>query len=1348
MQLKKLEVVGFKSFADRTEFHFDPGITGLVGPNGCGKTNVVDAIKWVLGTQSVKSLRGDEMLDVIFNGGSGRQPLGMAEVSLTFDNTDHKLPIEYDEVVVSRRLYRTGESEYLLNKQTCRLRDIKELFMDTGIGMQSYSIVEQGKIDVMLHANPKERRNIFEEAAGISKFRARRREAESKLERVGQDLLRVGDIVREVNREIRSIKLQAAKAERYQQILKDLAVHKLRLGLHQYRGLSKAHADLQEACTQAVGAQAEAEGRATAVRERLAEAEKAAAAAAAALEESGRRRAACEARAAAIDEATTAAKLRRDELARERTQRAQEAVEAKARIEALAAQEDKMLREQRACDLRLADLAREQQECQAIVVQAAQAAAEIAQTVEAKKAEAVDLLHKRARYQNELVAIETERKNLEAERARATARAENAGREAAEMESKRDALTVEYADVEAAIVRERAELTALEAKVRETKDLVDALATRMLGVHEQQTKQSSRKEFLEELERVREGYGAGTQAILTAWRKGDPRCAGVLGTVVDLCRVDSAQARLVDLALGDGAQAIVTETIAQAREVLGFSRETGVGRVQVIPLELATRIEAARRPSAGEAPDAPPAPRAPADHVECGAEAPLSETPPPAAAPTGLDALIDGAPSTRPDGRTTNDALAVPPSGETGGGLDALVDGAPSARPDARTTNDTLAVPPSGETGGGLDALIGGAPETSPDARAANHAPAGVADSSSPEVPSSPPEGGRNEGPAPAVEVVLPESSIADLVETTEPRFAPIVRLLLGSARSCADLESALASVAVGLDGSCFLTEAGELVTPHGAIIGGTDAGTTILSRRAELHDLDAGLRDTLERLGRLESEKSSQTQSLDSATRGCEGLRLLIYERNVAALEKRTGLEGARKRCQVLEEERNVVALEIAEIATQQRWHEEKAQSLGQFVADMDALALKIQSEVSELAAKGDSYEADRARAQQSLTEIQVKQAQAQERAEQLKVAAERLVKDREAAQQTLSTIDGILADIDRRAEAVARDLAERGKQREAVESEIALLVSERAGLTARAQAASDAETEAFSLVEEAETAIREAGEVLQTRRLEERESQVRLETFTNRLNEELAVNLAQMAAETPPEADFPEQEVSAQIDLLKQKIASLGNVNLGAIEELKALEERSTYLSNQQTDLDTAKTQCEDLIRKLNRESRTAFEETLGKVRENFHVMFRKLFGGGRGDIIIEENVDLLEAGIDIIAKPPGKEPASISLLSGGEKTLTAIALIMSIFQLRPSPFCVMDEADAALDESNVDRFVSIIREFSATSQFLLITHNKRTMTAANVIYGVTMQTPGVSKKVSVRLEEVEPMLEGAPA
>ncbi|MBI3098458.1 MAG: hypothetical protein HYY93_09495 [Planctomycetes bacterium] len=1100
----------------------------------------------------------------------------------------------------------------------------------------------------------------------------------------------MGDIVREVNREIRSIKLQAAKAERYQQILKDLGALKLRLGLHQYRGLAKAHADLLEACTQAVAAQAEAEGRATAVRERLAEAEKASASAAAALEESGRRRAAGEARAAAIDEAVTAAGLRRDELARERGQRAQEALEAKARIEALAAQEDQMLREQRACGIRLDELAREQQECQAIVIQAAQAAAEIAQAVEGKKSEAVDLLHKRARYQNELVGVETERKNLEAEHARATARAENAGREAAEMEARRDLLTREYADIEAAIASERAELAALEAKVRETKDLVEALATRMLGVHEQQTKQSSRKEFLEELEQVREGYGAGTQAILTAWRNGEPRCAGVLGTVVDLCRVEMQKARLVDLALGDGAQAIVTETIAQARTVLDFSSETGVGRVQVIPLELAARIVAARGASAVEALEASLARRGPAEEAPGASLAPDSTPAPTGAPPTGLDALIGGSPE--------GAASGTPPIGAPAG-LESLVGG------------------------GGLSA--GGASEASPARRGPGEEAPGASLA--------------RRGPADT-------PSIADHVETTEPRFAPIVRLLLGAARSCPDLESALASVAVGLDGACFLTESGELVTPHGAIVGGTDAGTTILSRRAELHDLDTGLRETLERLGRLESEKDHQTQALEAATRGCEELRLLIYERNVAALEKRNALEGARKRCQVLEEERNVVALEIAEIATQRRWHEEKAQSLTQFVTDMDALAAKIQTEVAELSTQGDAYEADRTKAQESLTGIQVKRAQAQERGEQLKVAVERLVRDREAAQQTLATIDGILADIDRRTAAVAADLAERERQREEVEAEIALLVSERAGLTARAQAASDAETEAFSLVQEAEVAIREAGEVLQARRIEEREAQVRLEGLTNRLNEELAVNLAQLAQETPPEADFPEQEVASQVDLLKQKIASLGNVNLGAIEELKSLEERSTYLSNQQTDLETAKTQCEDLIRKLNRESRVSFEETLGKVRENFHVMFRKLFGGGRADIIVEENVDLLEAGIDIIAKPPGKEPASISLLSGGEKTLTAIALIMSIFQLRPSPFCVMDEADAALDESNVDRFVSIIREFSATSQFLLITHNKRTMTAANVIYGVTMQTPGVSKKVSVRLEEVEPMLEGA--
>lgn len=1186
--LKALEIAGFKSFAERTRFEFRAGITAIVGPNGSGKSNVVDAVKWVLGEQSVKSLRGREMADVIFNGSAGRRPLNAAEITLTLDNSKGLLPLDTPEVHITRRVYRGGESEYLINRRACRLRDIRDLLAGTGLATQAYSVIEQGKIDQLLQASPIERRAVFEEAAGISRFKAKKLETLRRLDRLDQNLLRLADIVEEVRNRLRVVRSQAGKAERYRrhtERLRELRTHAARLDwtalnrrLAESAEGSRAAAERREraSCEQAAveeelgrleaegatldGQARELQAAASDARERIAAAEAAIAHQMGRLRDMEREigrmgraflevdRRVRESAGAHESLARTAAEVeqRQRELARdlaERERRLSEALETLDRV--------RLLHDERQST---------QWEALQSSLNAANGAARLEARLETARAE-------KERIEKESAALQQRRRGLSEEIAAWEARL-------ADAQSAEQAVSATLESRRSALARTRGELQAVENRRREWE--------------RHQAARSERRAVLQQLESRREGVEPGVKDFLQRLQEGSPEDRGrVRGLVADLFRAELQAALLVDAALGEAAQYVV---------------------------------------------------------------------------------LTDSTP---------------------------LFEGW----------------------------LSGGA------------APAGRVAFLRMDVPACPPPSGEEEAVFADLPGVLGRA--VDFVET-DPDCEPLKRRLLGNVWFVDTLAAAL-RLSDPASSARFVTLAGEVVQADIVIAGPKSAGGGLVSRKSELRALDEELGRLAEALARVAHEEAS--------------LRTQVAQEEAALAEAETASE--RLRGEAAECRHRLAAL-------RSRWEEAEPQ-----VRDLELQLEQVTRDIEETAGL----------LEQALRE----KAEAERRArlaEELLAQAARELADSEAAVRERTKIvtelkvelakceerlRNLQSERRRQEEAGRERLRERDELRERLsEAARKCRLAERSVLAAEADLAI-----AFS---QKEAVLRDLGEVSRrraaweeermrgTRRLQALAKEIhaaeaelhRLELESNGVIHEkaaLASRLREDYGITPSELDRPSaledergrEEIQAEMDDLRRKIHQLGNVNLEALEELSELERRYETLSEQYEDLTSAKASLQRIIDRINTDSRRLFLATLDSVREHFGVLFRELFGGGQASIELEEGVDVLESGIEIVARPPGKEPRSISLLSGGEKTLTCVALLLAMFRSRPSMFCVLDEVDAALDEANIDRFAKVLRDFLSVTQFLIITHSKKTMTCADTIYGITMEESGVSKRVSVRFEDV---------
>ncbi len=1191
MYLKRLTCQGFKSFADKTDFDFGPGVTAIVGPNGCGKSNIVDSIKWVLGDQSPRSLRGKQMLDVIFNGSGTRKSSGMAQVDLLFDNTDRKLPCDTDEVLITRRLYRSGESEYLLNNDAVRLKDIRELFMDTGIGIGAYSIIEQGKVDLLLQANPQERRVIFEEAAGISRYKARKREAQRKLERAEQNLLRLEDIIEEVEKRLRSIKYQAGKARNFQQYDQQLREKRATYSLAEYHRLRERQNEL-------TGETAVLGDRATGLRTDISAAE----AQSSTLDGELLK---LEAEISQIEQQiltnASAITANRERIEQSRTRMAELAntrARAQQRLAVERQRATQILRQIETEEAANRSIEADIQSAGEMVKQLTEQDRDIARELarlqaqsEEAKANIIELLRRTAQLHNEIQSYRQREEQLETDKHRLHQRHQ-------QIEADLAALLAERERVESR-GRELADLLQNQSRIIEDKhrqaeelDASRAAINRQLAAaKEYRSGLLSRRQLLLDLDRQMEGVDAGVREVLHLREQdGTGQTFGyIVGMVADLIAVDVANARLIETALGEFDQYLVVED--SARFFADAERIADLpGRVRALCLDR-------------------------------------------------LPPFIDGRDFSQQEGFV---AYAM------------------------------------------------------------------------------------------------------DLVRF-EPDMERFVRQLLGKTIIVRTLADALRMAEQNPPSYRYVTQSGELLDPDGYCqLGPAGAGAGLISRKSELREIDQQIAEVDERIAETTDQLERTTADIEGLEREQHELRAAIYDTRAAQAENtaaynnlETGIQRLRHEQPLLAGETESLQMQIDEARNRAAQSRESLSRLEEDSSAQERHARQLDEQIGALA--------DRRR---ELTE----------RITEARVAVGQLIQKRTMLADALRGLRASRQASDEAVQASAREAdeaRERITQAErailAADSRLAELFLEKEGLSrnvlARQHRREQIRYEHEQLagrIKSQRGQLTEVEEKLHELQMELQEARIRTEDLLGRVRDELNIDLAEVYLNYQHE-DQDWAALEAEIEELKEKIRRLGNVNLDAIAEQEELEKRAEFLVTQRDDLRHSRRQLEELIDDLNKECRERFTTTFEAVRKHFQDMFRKLFGGGKGDIMLEQPpdgqpFDVLEAGIEIQARPPGKELQSISLMSGGEKTMTAIALVLAIFQSRPSPFAVLDEVDAALDEANNERFNRIVRDFLEHSQFLVITHSKRTMTIADVMYGVTMQEAGVSKRVSVRFDSTE--------
>lgn len=1239
--LKSLEMFGFKSFADRTRFDFSRGITCVVGPNGSGKSNVVDSIKWVLGDQSPKSLRGKEMTDVIFNGASGRKPAPFAEVLLTFDNSSKCLTLDAAEVQIGRRIWRNGDSEYLINQQSARLKDIKDLFLGTGAGSSAYSIIEQGRVDQILQSNAAARRHVFEEAAGVSRYKARKEEATRKLERVEQNLLRLRDIVDEVESQLNSMRSQASKASKYREISAELREWWFGLAADDHRHFSAQLTVVEAELHTGESELAELSSRQQELEQKLS---------------------VFDAEIAEVDTRLrhaerTAAGNRESVVRQESTLR-----HLTARQKELGSDLDRLRRQRtvmhgRSCEL-TAELHRSEEELstgdaehlrlRTAIADTEKQLAELATQLKTNQATLDRERQKQLELTQQASATQQRVNNLHSQRDAANSAAIAASQRLDQCVSGTVSAQSEVLRRQAAVDAVLSEVASLDSRVREVRDRQQQLIAEQERLQQQLREQredrsarQSQQAVLEDLERRQEGLGIGVKEILSRAQSSDyAPWTSILGSVADLLEADLDEAAILEVALGARAQLIVVREMAPLIEYLnsGASRLSGrVGFVEV------------------------PGPQFPV------------------------------------------------PSGDTEHSLG--------------TGNSEL---------GTLSGVI----------------------------------------------------KRADQLTSLKTALPGLAEALLGTTWVVDTLDTALRLANGEGQGCRFVTLQGELLEDDGTLFAGTvRSESALLTRRSELRRLKNDLLRLDRTIADGERQLADVSQSLKNVERVIETATSEKQELADRLAHARSDVHTQRQEVERFSKEREAIlaeaarfeslaaelVLQIDQAQREQAWFDDNLASLrDSFVA--------LEADVA-------GHESQR----QLLTQQQVDQrlvlAKHEERLQGLRSTVVRLQEEQrqrdeqfDEAERRLQTAAAQMRQLNLQMLNTNAELWELQLLDEQFAAEVASILADKDQL--RTQKSSFAEEEA-----RLRGARRELADRLHANEIAARDARHQLQVCAERIEEEYQMTLDEVVAsgasafekwqeeeglgardqrleedalsdaEPPSNSSFPipdplspspsftdvRPELEERVNRLRRKLKMMGSVNTDSLKDLDELDGRYQHLSSQLQDLEEAKATLEEIIRQINGESQRMFLETFEAIRVQFQNLFRKMFGGGEGDIILEDHNDVLDCGIDVVARPPGKELRSISLLSGGEKTMTAVALLMAIFRSKPSPFCILDEVDAALDEANVERYSGVVKEFKTATQFIMITHNKRSMQVGDILYGVTMEQSGVSKRMSVRFEDV---------
>ncbi|TGB00254.1 chromosome segregation protein SMC [Sporolactobacillus shoreae] len=1185
MFLKRLDVSGFKSFANKTSVEFVPGVTAVVGPNGSGKSNITEAIRWVLGEQSAKSLRGTKMEDIIFSGSDARRAVNMAEVTLTLDNKDHYLPFDYTEISVTRRVFRSGESEFLLNRQNCRLKDIVDLFMDSGLGREAYSVIGQGKIDEILNSKAEDKRRIFEEASGVLKYKLRKQLAEKKLGDSEDDLNRVEDILHELESRIEPLEKQASIAKDYLAKKDELEEVDIALLAHD---IGEVHARWSESKKRSAELAAEKEERGSRLTEREREYQE------------NRRKASQldqlietnQAKMAELGENLEKILGQKEVMAERRKNAQSTSDELKERLSALETQLDEERQAQnqvidscRVENTRLEELRRLLNQKQ---LDAAGLDENLDERIEKLKSEYIEVLNEQASMRNEQRYLTDQKKVLEQKQSRVGTSTETAKSLAEAARSRKQKIDHEIRQQADAGQQLQRKLSEGESVLQQNHKRYSVQKESIDKINRFIEQAVSKKEMLEALKEDYAGFYQGVRTVL----KNRKNLTGIIGAVAELIRVDEKYETAIEIALGASSQSIIVSDEKCGRQAIQFLRTHQAGRATFLPVSV--------------------------------------------------------------------------------------------MKSRAIQYSDRQRLEKNGAFTGMADKLV-----------------------------------------------------------NCDSAIRPVIEHLLGTVIVAENLEGANTLAKEMSYKYRIVTLSGDVVAPGGAMTGGSlkknHAG--LISRTTEIEQITnqikemrtklAELRhDFIELKNRIAEEELSTAKLRKEVQIAAESYRNLENSLHEAEAEEKNSMD----KYQLLSRENGDFVSEQEKIST-------RLEEINDSLSRNHEKGSELTATISQLTESRKDRDSVRASLQSEITSLRVQTAEQSQKTLHLKEKRDTIkarVDDLTAGAEALrSSIRNVHSDMDQQSFST-EELAAKIQQGQIDKQNLTQLLEEK-----KKERLSEQEKLSVQEHEIRDERDRMTGlsAALQEEDVKLGRLDVQLDHLIDTLREDYELTFE--AAKENYQLNSDPEEARKKVKLIKKAIEELGTVNIGAIEEYENVMEREQFLSAQKEDLLKARNTLEDVMTEMDHEVEQRFSVTFEKIRGHFQVVFRELFGGGKADLKLIDPDDLLNSGIEILAEPPGKKLQRLSLLSGGERALTAIALLFAILKVRPVPFCVLDEVEAALDDANVDRYAEFLKKFSSETQFIVVTHRHGTMEHADVLYGVTMQESGISRLVSVRLEETDDLL-----
>ena len=1183
MYLKSIEIQGFKSFAHKIVFKFHNGITGIVGPNGSGKSNVADAVRWVLGEQRIKQLRGASMQDVIFSGTEMRKALGYAYVAITLDNSDHQLAIDFDEVTVARRIYRSGESEYLLNGAPCRLKDVNELFYDTGIGKEGYSIIGQGQIDRILSGKPEERRELFDEAAGIVKFKKRKVAAQKKLEDEKQNLVRVSDILSELERQIGPLEKQAETARVYLRKREELKTLDVNMFLLENRHLQEQLASLQEKYDIADGDLKQASEQYEKIKEEyeriqseielldetiLAERNT--------LTDTSVMRGKLEGEINVLKEQIRSAKNNKEHFETRR-----EALQKEIDLKLL--DKEGILADKQVIDEQVASIEKSRNEAREKLLAIQSRIEELNGNIEAGKNTIIDALNSRATIKSKLGRYDTMTEQINIRKAELTSRILRVKSDEAQQEATIKALEEEFEKINQQIRELNESQESKEEKLSLIREELAAKDQKLRDTQVNYHQEKSKLEALTNLTERYEGYGGSVKKVMEC----KDREKGIIGVVADIIKVEKKYETAIETALGGNIQNIVTDDEETAKRMISFLKQTKAGRATFLPLTSINNPQEFKNPEA------------------------LKEK-----------------------------------------------------------------------------GVIG----------------------------------------------------MADELVSIDGKYRNVAKAMLGRIVVIDNVDNAVKIARKFEYGIRMVTLEGELLVPGGAISGGAfKNNSNLLSRRREIEELEGKVKSHLREIDKLLEE-------IEQVKGERNKLRLSLEEDKAALQKKFIEQNTARLNVIKAQERRDEASEGSLELKNEEQEIENQIQEIKRSKQE-----IQKELEDSELLEK--QVEQQIRKFQEELEEARREESGQSAHVAEWDVEVEKMLQQQGFHQQNVDRIDGEISRFTQELSEIkdglsksSEDIVNKEKSIQEIEQTIAASHTTQGDtenkLKENLERKEDLAVRQKNFFTDRESlAERIAGldkEVYRLNAQKER-AQESLENQINYMWDEYEITLSD-AASLRNEEMTDLSSMKKETASLRDQIKKLGDVNVNAIEDYRNLMERYQFLKTQHDDLVEAEKTLEGIILELDTAMRKQFDEKFAEIGREFDKVFKELFGGGKGTLELMEDEDILEAGIRIIAQPPGKKLQNMMQLSGGEKALTAIALLFAIQNLKPSPFCLLDEIEAALDENNVGRFAKYLHKLTKYTQFIVITHRRGTMEKADRLYGITMQEKGVSALVSVNLIDKE--------